>query len=241
MENKMKVEVWSDVMCPFCYIGKRNYEKGLQQFADANDIELVWKSFQLDPGISNDPEDRLDTYDYLSQRKGISRDHVLQMHDQVTRMASNAGLEYHLDKTVMVNSFKAHRFLQFAKEKGLGDEAEEQLFYANFTEGKDFSDTEVLIEIGKRIGLSEADVNESLTNEKYSAKVNDDIQDARKVGVTGVPFFVFNDKYAVSGAQAPEAFAQVMEKSHSEWRSSNPKITLEVSEGPSCTPDGECK
>lgn len=241
MENKMKVEVWSDVMCPFCYIGKRNYEKGLQQFADANDIELVWKSFQLDPGISNDPEDRLDTYDYLSQRKGISRDHVIQMHDQVTRMASNAGLEYHLDKTVMVNSFKAHRFLQLAKEKGLGDEAEEQLFYANFTEGKDFSDTEVLIELGKKIGLSEADVTESLTNEKYVIKVNDDIQDARRIGVTGVPFFVFDNKYAVSGAQPPEAFAQVLEKSYLEWRSANPKIKLEVSEGPSCSPDGECK
>lgn len=237
----MKVEVWSDVMCPFCYIGKRNYEKGLQQFAEANDIELVWKSFQLDPGISNEREDRLDAYDYLSQRKGISRDHVVQMHEQVTRMAADAGLEYHLEKTQMVNSFKAHRLLQMSKEKGLGNEAEEQLFYANFTEGKDFSDTAVLIEIGAKIGLSEADVRESLSNNKYSVQVNEDIQKARKIGVTGVPFFVFNDKYAVSGAQAPEAFAQVLEKSHSEWRTANPKISLEISEGPSCTPDGECK
>ncbi len=237
----MKVEVWSDVMCPFCYIGKRNYEKGLQQFAEANDIELVWKSFQLDPGISNERENRLDAYDYLSQRKGISRDHVVQMHEQVTRMAADAGLEYHLEKTQMVNSFKAHRLLQMSKEKGLGNEAEEQLFYANFTEGKDFSDTAVLIEIGAKIGLSEADVRESLSNNKYSVQVNEDIQKARKIGVTGVPFFVFNDKYAVSGAQAPEAFAQVLEKSHSEWRTANPKISLEISEGPSCTPDGECK
>lgn len=237
----MKVEVWSDVMCPFCYIGKRNYEKGLQQFAASHDIELVWKSFQLDPGISNDPENRLDTYEYLSQRKGISRDHVIQMHEQVTRMAADAGLEYHLDKTQMVNSFKAHRFLQMAKEKGLADEAEEQLFYANFTEGKDFSDTGILIEIGQQIGISETDVRESLNNDKYADLVNLDFQKAREIGVTGVPFFVFNNKYAVSGAQAPESFAQVLEKSHSEWRIANPVKALEVTEGPSCTPDGECQ
>ncbi|MGV3684627.1 MAG: DsbA family oxidoreductase [Daejeonella sp.] len=237
----MKVEVWSDVMCPFCYIGKRNYEKGLQQFADSNDIELVWKSFQLDPDISEDPEERMEAAEYLSHRKGISRDHVVQMHEQVTQMAAAAGLEYHMDKTQMVNSFKAHRFLQMAKEKGLGDEAEEQLFYANFTEGKDFSDTGILIEIGGKIGLSEADVRESLANGKYAVQVDEDIRRARQIGVTGVPFFVFNGKYAVSGAQPAESFAQVLEKSHSEWRMANPKITVEVSEGPSCTPDGECK
>jgi predicted DsbA family dithiol-disulfide isomerase len=240
MDKKMKVEVWSDVMCPFCYIGKRNYEKGLQQFADANDVELVWKSFQLDPTIANEAADRLDVYDYLSQRKGISRERVEQMHEQVTQMAANAGLEYHLDKTVMVNSFNAHRLLQLAKEKGLGDQAEEAIFYANFTEGKDFSDTDVLKEIAAKIGLTSADVDEALSNEKYKAKVNEDIAKARQIGVTGVPFFVFNDKYAVSGAQPAESFAQVLEKSHSEWRSENPKSPLDIIGGPVCTPDGEC-
>jgi protein disulfide-isomerase len=232
MNSKMKVEVWSDVMCPFCYIGKRNYEKGLQQFANADDIELVWKSFQLDPGIQNDRDNRMDVFDYLSQRKGISRDQVVQMHDHVTKMAAAAGLDYHLDQTVMVNSFNAHRFLQMAKEKGLGDEAEEQLFYANFTQGKDFSDPGVLKELGLLIGLSEADVEASLTEERYAEAVNKDIEDARGIGVTGVPFFVFNGKYAVSGAQPPESFTQALERSYAEWRLENPLDKREVNQEP---------
>ena len=238
--EKMKVEVWSDVMCPFCYIGKRNYEKGLQQFADSNDIEIVWKSFQLDPMLPTEAPENLDVYEYLSTRKGISKEQVVKMHAQVTQMAKDAGLDYRLDKTVMVNSFKAHRLIQLAKEKGLGDVAEERLFYANFTEGKDFGNTEVLVALGKEIGLTEADVNEALTNEKYTQQVNEDIQEARAIGVNGVPFFVFNRKYAVSGAQPPEAFLQTLAQSFSEWRDANPKSKLEITNGPSCTPDGQC-
>lgn len=240
MENKMKVEVWSDVMCPFCYIGKRNYEKAYQQFADANDIELIWKSFQLDPTISENPAYRVDAYEYLSTRKGISKEHVAQMHEQVTGIAASAGLEFHLDKTVMANSFKAHRLIQLAKEKGLGDLLEENLFYANFTEGKDFSDTNILKEIALNTGLTAEDVDKALSDQVYADKVTQDIQRAREIGVGGVPFFVFDNKYAVSGAQPSEAFLQVLEKSHSEWQSENKKQSLVVSEGPSCTPDGEC-
>lgn len=240
MENKMKVEVWSDVMCPFCYIGKRNYEKAYQQFADANNIELVWKSFQLDPTISEDPSDRMEVSEYLAQRKGISQERVEQMHEHVTKMAADAGLEFHLDKTIMANSFKAHRMIQIAKEKGFGDAAEENLFYANFTKGKDFGDVEVLRQIGKASGLTEEDVDLALSDQKYAGKVNEDINRAREIGVTGVPFFVFNNKYAVSGAQPSESFLQVLETSHAEWKSEMSNSKLFVSEGPSCTPDGEC-
>ncbi len=237
----MQVEVWSDIMCPFCYIGKRNYEKGLQQFADNNDIELVWKSFQLDPSLPQDQAEQLNVYDYLSKRKGIAKEQVVKMHAQLTQTAKNAGLEYHLDKTIMANSFNAHRLIQLAKEKGLGDKAEERLFYANFTEGKDFGDTTVLIELAKEIGLSEADVKEALSNDKYAVDVNKDIQEARELGVNGVPFFVFNRKYAVSGAQPPQSFLQVLQKSHEEWRKENPAIELEITKGPSCAADGSCE
>lgn len=238
--EKMKVEVWSDIMCPFCYIGKRNYEKGLQQFAASNDIELVWKSFQLDPSLPQEASGQLNVYDYLSKRKGIAKEQVIKMHTQLTQTAKNAGLEYHLDKTIMANSFNAHRLIQLAKEKGLGDKAEERLFYANFTEGKDFGDTTVLIELAKEIGLTEADVKEALSNDKYAVDVNKDIQEARELGVNGVPFFVFNRKYAVSGAQPPQSFLQVLERSHAEWRKDNPAIELKITEGPSCAADGNC-
>ena len=216
-ENKMQVEVWSDIMCPFCYIGKRNYEKALADFEGKEDIELIWKSYQLDPTLPTEGAKDLDVYEYLSSRKGISKPQVEAMHAQVTEMAKNAGLDYHLDKSIMANSFKAHRVVAFAKEKGLGDLAEERLFHATFITGKDFGDTDVLIQIGAEIGLSAEDVMEALTNDLYAYQVTADITEAREIGVTGVPFFVFDRKFAVSGAQPPQSFGQALENAHGAW------------------------
>ncbi|MEJ7559581.1 MAG: DsbA family oxidoreductase [Pedobacter sp.] len=216
-ESRMKVEVWSDVMCPFCYIGKRNYETAVAQFEAKEDIELIWKSYQLDPELPTEGAKDLDVYEYLASRKGISRPQVQAMHAQVTEMAKNAGLEYRLDKSVMANSFKAHRVIALAKEKGLGDLAEERLFHATFIGGKDFGDTDVLKEIGLEVGLSSIEVEEALNNDHYAYQVSSDINEAREIGVTGVPFFVFDRKYAVSGAQPPQSFLQTLEKAHEEW------------------------
>lgn len=240
-DNKMKVEIWSDVMCPFCYIGKRNYEEALKQFAEKEHIEVVWKSFQLDPTITSDENSTEDIYEYLSVRKGISRDQVVKMHAQVTLMAQEAGLEYHLDKTIIANSFKAHRLIQFAKQKGLGDEAEERLFYANFTEGKDFGDAIVLQEIALEIGLNSTDLEEALTTEEYADLVKSDLREAREIGVNGVPFFVFNRKYAINGAQKPDAFLQTLEKSFGEWRKENLPRGLDIRNSSSCGIDDKCE
>ncbi|HOY05393.1 MAG TPA: DsbA family oxidoreductase [Saprospiraceae bacterium] len=240
MSNKMKVEVWSDIMCPFCYIGKRNYESALQQFSGHNDVEIVWKSFQLDPSIPEKMDGPENVYQYLAQRKGFSYEQSVQMHENVVRTAKNAGLTYNFDKAVVANSFNAHRMIQLAKTKGLGDAAEERLFSAYFTEGKNFGSPEVLVELGKEIGLTEADVHEALANDTYAAAVKRDIQEAQSLGVNGVPFFVFDRKYAISGAQPPAAFLQALEKSFGEWREVNPVTTLEVEQGAVCTPEGNC-
>jgi len=238
--NKMKVEVWSDIMCPFCYIGKRNYEAGLKQFADSKNIEIIWKSFQLDPTIPQEPaEDNV--YQYLADRKGMSYEQSVQMHENVVQMAKKAGLDYHFEKAVIVNSFNAHRMIQLAKTKGLGDAAEERLFYAYFTEGKNFGSAEILIELGKDIGLTEAEVQTALSDDAYAYKVKQDIQEAQQLGIGGVPFFVFDRKYAISGAQPAEAFLQTLEKSFFEWRKENPATPFEVSNGPSCSADGICE
>jgi len=237
---KMKVEVWSDIMCPFCYIGKRQYESALKKFTDGNHVEIVWKSFQLDPSIPENVEKGITAVQYLSSRKGISVEQVKTMHKQVVQMAEKAGLEYHLDHAAVYNSFKAHRIIQFAKSKGLGDVAEETFFNAHFTRNKDLADIKTLIETGKEIGLTEAEVNEALTNEEYARSVKQDIQEARQIGVTGVPFFVFNHKYAVSGAQPADVFLQTLERSFAEWRKDNPVTELEVLEGKVCAPNGEC-
>jgi predicted DsbA family dithiol-disulfide isomerase len=238
--NKMKVEVWSDIMCPFCYIGKRNYELALKQFANHSDIEIIWKSFQLDPNIPNQSDHNVSVYQYLADRKGISLEQSVKMHERVIKMANSVGLEYNYDKAIVANSFKAHRMIQMAKTKGLGDVAEEHLFNAYFCQGKDFGKTEVLIELGKSIGLNEADVNEALNNDEYAYKVKQDIMEAQHIGVNGVPFFLFNHKYVISGAQPVDIFLETLQKSHTEWRKDNPVSEIEITNGPSCTIDGNC-
>lgn len=239
--NKMKVEVWSDIMCPFCYIGKRHYEAALKQFADSNRIEIEWKSFQLDPSIPKNPENKNNVYKYLADRKGMSEAQSRKMHEQVVAMAKQAGLNYNFDKAVVANSFDAHRMIQLAKTKGLGDAAEERLFRAYFMEGMDFGDAATLVKIGQEIGLQAADIEAALVSEEYAKKVNADVAEAAQLGIQGVPFFVFNRKYAVSGAQPIEAFLQTLQKSFAEWEKANPKSAFEVIEGPVCKPDGKCE
>ncbi len=212
----MKIEIWSDVMCPFCYIGKRNFETALARFKDKEEVEVIWKSFQLDPTLPEIAQES--QHDYLVKNKGMSPAQVESMLENVTRMAMQAGLDYHLDRSVMVNSFRAHRLIQLAKSKGLGDEAEERLFRAYFTEGLDIADTDTLTRLGKEIGLDEGNVKEALTDNRYADLIRDDIEEARTLGIRGVPFFVFDRKYGVSGAQPPEQFLQTLEKSFSEWK-----------------------
>lgn len=239
--HKMKVEVWSDIMCPFCYIGKRNYETALNQFSEKNEVEIVWHSFQLDPTISKNSGKKENVYQYLADKKGMSYAQSAQLHENLIQTAKKAGLEYNFDKAIVANSFDAHCLIQLAKTRGLGDEAEERLFRAYFTEGRDFGEHETLIAIGKDIGLPGDDILVALNSDDYAAKVEADIQEAAEIGIQGVPFFVFDRKYAVSGAQPPEHFLQALKQSFVEWRKNNPAPDLKQTEGTVCTPDGECK
>lgn len=239
-EAKMKVEIWSDIMCPFCYIGKRNYEEAMKQFADSANIELEWHSFQLDPNLPK-PASKLSTYEYLAQRKGMSTEQSKAMHDNVVKMAKAAGLNYNFDKAVVANSFDAHRLIQFAKTKGLGDEAEERLFKAYFTEGKDMCDATTLMALAKDMGLDENEAKEVILGKAFTEQVNKDIAEAAQLGVNGVPFFVFDRKYAVSGAQPSESFINVLIKSFKEWHQNNPNAKLQVKEGKVCSPEKGCE
>jgi predicted DsbA family dithiol-disulfide isomerase len=233
----MKVEIWSDVMCPFCYIGKRRFETALGQFNHKEEIEIVWKSFQLNPDMKTDPSKNINQY--LAEVKGWSEDQAREMNDHVTQMAAHEGLEYNFDKAIVANSFDAHRFIQLAKSKRLGDQAEERLFKAYFTEGLNTDDHGVLIQLGKEIGLDETEVKTTLESNAFANEVNRDIAESRQVGVRGVPFFVLNRKYAVSGAQSAETFLGALTTSFGEWKEENP-TPLEVIEGPACTPGEIC-
>ena len=238
-KNKMKVEIWSDVLCPFCYIGKRNFETALEQFDQKEQIEVQWKSFQLDPEL---PQVAQDSYlEYLIKRKGMSADQVNGMLANVTQTASQAGLEYHLDQSIIVNSLKAHRLLQFASTKNLATELEEKLFHAFFTEGKNIADSETLTELGAAIGLDETEMQTAFTDDNYAYMVKQDIAEGQQIGVQGVPFFVFDRKYGVSGAQPSQVFLENLKVSFSEWRRDNAPTELKMTDGQSCTTDGECK
>lgn len=208
----MKVNIWSDVRCPFCYIGKRKFEKALEQFPHKDKIEVIWHSFQLDPALKTQPG--VHTYDYLADIKGMSREQTVSMHDRVKEIGREVGLEFNFDKAVVANSFDAHRLIQLSKSKGLGDQAEEHLFKAHFTEGKNIDDRETLAQIGVAIGLAEEEVRSVLESDLFTDKVREDEALARTLGIRGVPFFLLNEKFGVSGAQDPQLFFQAL---HQAW------------------------
>lgn len=209
-QKKIQVEIWSDVMCPFCYIGKRKFETALAQFPGKDNVEITWKSFQLSPDMKTDPGKSSDQY--LSEHKGISLEESRRLHDHVTQLAKQVGLVYNFNKAITANSFNAHRFTHFAKEHAKQHEAEELLFRAYFTEGKNIDDHATLMQLGKEIGLDKVSLQTALTNNTYADVVHTDIEEARKIGVRGVPFFLFNRKYAISGAQDSAVFLQALEK-----------------------------
>jgi predicted DsbA family dithiol-disulfide isomerase len=232
MENeKLKVEIWSDVMCPFCYIGKRRFENALQEFEHKDKVDIIWKSYQLDPTMQSNTGTSL--YNYLAERKGISVEQSVNMHQQMTVMAKELGLEYNFDKAVIANSFDAHRFSHLAKVNGLQDKAEEALFKAYFTQGKNIADHDTLIQLGTQIGLDAGLVKQTLNSNQYAEEVKRDIYEANQIGVRGVPYFVLGDKYAVSGAQQSETFLGALTQTWNETQA----VTID---GPVCGPDGDC-
>lgn len=206
----MKVEVWSDIRCPFCYIGKRKFELALEEFRQKSSVEVVWHSFQLDPEIKTQPD--LSVFEYLAQRKGMSRKQSEDMHRRVADMARDVGLQFNFDKVVVANSFNGHRLIQLAKAREKAGDAEEGLFSAHFTAGRNIDDERVLIECGVSIGLPEREVADMLATDAFSDNVHEDERTARYLGINAVPFYIFGNRFAVSGAQSPDVFLQTLQR-----------------------------
>jgi predicted DsbA family dithiol-disulfide isomerase len=224
----MKIEIWSDVMCPFCYIGKRRFEEALRAFPQKEAIDVTWKSFQLNPYLQKNTGQNIN--EYLAENKGISLQQAREMNDRVTRMAAEVGLTYDFEKAVVAPSFDAHRLSHLAAAHGMGDAAEEALFKAYFTEGRDISDKSTLVELGTEIGLDPGEVRTALDTDAYAVAVRADLAEAAELGARGVPFFVFDRKYAVSGAQQPEVFTGALTQAYNDG----------VTDGAVCGPDGSC-
>ncbi|MCA1024797.1 MULTISPECIES: DsbA family oxidoreductase [Cytobacillus] len=231
----MKVEIWSDIACPFCYIGKRKFEHALVGFDQKDEVEVVYKSFQLDP---NAPQNTTETMNQMLAKKyGQSVEQVEQMQKQVTAQANEVGLDYHLNDAKMTNTLDAHRLIHLAKEKGKMSEMKEQLLKSYFVEGKHVGEIESLVDIAAAVGLDKEEVTSVLASDQYKKEVEADMQEGVQLGVQGVPFFVFNRKYAVSGAQPSNVFSEVLTKVIEEEKQSQPLNVIK--QGDACT-DGSC-
>ncbi len=206
MTTPIKVDIWSDIACPWCYIGKRKFEAGAAEFE--GEVEIEYHSFELAPDTPVD-FDGSET-DFLSQHKGIPVGQVKEMLERVTGIASTVGLNYDYDALQHTNTIKAHQLLHFAKSQGRQIEMKERLLKAYFEEGKHVGRDEDLADLAAEIGLDRAAALEALADGRFLADVQSDIAQAREYGINGVPFFVIEGKYGVSGAQDAATFAQVL-------------------------------
>jgi predicted DsbA family dithiol-disulfide isomerase len=208
----VQVEVWSDIVCPWCYIGKRRLERALELFEYSDRVQVRWRSFQLDPSFPVGVSEPV--YDSLSRKMGASREQVRAMTGQVTQVAAQEGLDYDFEGGVMVNTFDVHRLIHLARTRGLEALAHERFMRAQLVEARDLGDTGALVEVAAEVGLEPQDVRRVLEGEEYAEDVREDIALARGLGATGVPFFVMDRAFGVSGAQSVEVFVSALDKAH---------------------------
>ncbi|KQZ25135.1 DsbA family oxidoreductase [Microbacterium sp. Root553] len=211
MTEAISIDIWSDIACPWCYIGKRNLEKGLEAVAgddDAPQVNITFHSFELSPDTPVDFDG--DEVDFLAGHKGMPRDQVEQMLANVTGVAEKAGLQYRFDLLQHTNTVKAHELLHFAKAEGVQHEMEERLMSAYFTEGKHVGRIDDLVELAGDVGLNPDDTREALVSGRHLSDVRQDQAQAQAYGIQGVPFFVIDGQYGISGAQPPAAFENVL-------------------------------
>ena len=231
----MKVEIWSDVVCPFCYIGKRKFENALKNFAHRDEVEVVWHSFELTPDFQPIPGESI--HESLAKKKGVSTEEGRKMNDYMTKAAQEVGLAYDFDRTIPANTFLAHQLIHLGAHHNRQDATKERLMAAYYLEGQNVGDLDTLVKLATEVGLDATEARTALTAGTYAEAVRLDEYHAQQINVRGVPFFVFEDKYAVSGAQPSELFAEVLEKVWDETKPAIPVPTL-VADGPACGPDG---
>lgn len=233
----MRVEIWSDVVCPWCYVGKRRFESALARFPHAEEVEVVWRSFELDPSAPATSD--VDLLDHLASKYGVSRDEAQAMNDRVTAVAAGEGLSFRLDRARRGNTFDAHRLLHLAAARGRAGELEERLMAAYFTEGEPIADGAALERQAVAVGLDGDNARRVLAGDAFAADVRADQADARRLGITSVPFFVFNRRYGVAGAQPADVLLGALQQA---WEERPPVSVLSTAgpPGEACGPDGDC-
>jgi predicted DsbA family dithiol-disulfide isomerase len=210
----MKVELWSDVSCPFCWIGKRNFETALASFAHRPDVDVVWRSFELSPDMPRDPP--LDMHDLIAAKTGSSRDEAREMNGRVSAMAAEAGLDYDLDRARPTNTFDAHRVTQLGIARGVGDAVAERLFRAFFEEGEHLGDHATLARLAGEAGLDAGEVADALAGGGYADAVRADSAEALRLGIRAVPAFVIDRAFLIPGAVPPDAMLGALQRAWTE-------------------------
>lgn len=206
----MKIEVWSDFVCPFCYVGKRILEQALEKFEHREAVEVAFKSYELGPQAENNESVHFE--EELAKKKNMSVESIREMNESIVMRAKDVGLNYTFDNMKQTNTLDAHRLMKFAETKGKGDDYTERVLKAHFEESTFIGSHDTLVSLAAEVGLNEAESRQVLESGQYQDAVRADQAEARQLGVQGVPFFVINRKYAVSGAQPEEIFVQTLEK-----------------------------
>jgi len=217
----MKVEIWSDVVCPWCYIGKRRFESALARFPHRDHVDVVWRSFELDPTAPALREG--DAAERLASKYGMSRQQAVESHERMAQVASQEGLAFHFEATRSGNTFNAHRLLHLADERGVQGEVKERLFRAYFSEAEPIGDVDTLVRLTGEVGISAADAQAVLSTDAYAEDVRADEREATELGINGVPFFVIDRRYGVSGAQSADILLQALERA---WADAHPSALL---------------
>jgi predicted DsbA family dithiol-disulfide isomerase len=235
---RMRVEIWSDVICPFCYIGKRKLEAALAQWPQRDRIEVTWKSFQLAPDTQTDPT--RNSVQSLAEKKGWTLEQTWQAVASVAERARTEGLTFNYETTKVVNTFDAHRLEHFAASRGRGDEMTERLFKGYFVDGKNIGDHGTLAELAIEIGLPAADVRAMLASDEFADDVRRDVGEAARFGINAVPCFVLDRKYAVSGAQDAAVLRQALQQALTEREGPPDPATSRSPDGAACGTRGDC-
>ena len=222
----LQVEIWSDVLCPWCYIGKRRLEAALERFPHRDEVQVVWRSFQLDPSI---PEGETHaTLPALAAKYGTTVDRMRATMTRVEQVAAEDGLEYHLAEGTSGNTSLAHELLHHAAESGRQGEVKERLLHAHFTEGRSIFDVDSLVALAAEVGLDADEARAALTERRHRTAVAEDAATAQLLGATGVPFFVVDRKYGAAGAQPADLLLSILERA---WAESRPLVTVPAAEG----------
>jgi predicted DsbA family dithiol-disulfide isomerase len=232
MAKKLAIDVWSDIVCPWCAIGKRRLEHALAKFPHAGDVEIVWRAFELDPEAPTVNEG--DNVARLAAKYGRSRAEALAMLERMDELAAKEGLDFHLTTSRSGNTFDGHRVLHLAAERGLQGKVKERLMRGYMSEGEAIGEHEVLVKLAAEAGLDAGEVRAVLASDRYAREVREEEDAARSLGINGVPFFVLGGKYAISGAQPADVMLGALEKA---W-ASLPELEAMADEGAACGPEG---